>query len=337
MNGRRSHLKLVSGLLAVGTVAILIGVWTLGTGWRPTGTNFHAVIPETIFRSAQLSGADLERVVRQHSIAGIVNLRGSQPGATWYDAEVAVAQRLDVRHHDVRMSADRLPPRPLVASLIDLLETGSSPLLIHCDAGADRAGFASAVARLVLTDAGVPEAREELGIGFGHVPFGPSAELDRFFDAYEQYLREARQPHRPSTFKHWATRVYAPYAYDAAIEAIRFPARAVAYVAFEVRFRVVNLSSETWTPWDPASGRGVRLGFFLRPAGTAEWHAYRHRLDFERPVEPGQTAETAGLFYTPAVPGDYDVKVDLVDETVTWFESQGSAALTLPLAVEAKR
>lgn len=257
---------------------------------------------------------------------------GAGPGESWYDAEVAVAARLGVVRHDLFLSSDRQPPRPAVVELIRLLETAPRPALLHCDAGADRAGFASAIARIVVGQAAVSDARRELSFAFGHMPFGPSYALDRVFDGYERHLEQTGIPHASSTFTHWAATAYVPYGYNGAIETLQFPARSEAGVGFEARFRVRNLSAETWRPWrshDP----GVRLGFRLRRDGDDEWTEYPHRFDLDGPVAPQQTAEMTGFIATPTVPGPYTVKVDLVDEGVTWFEPQGSTPITIPLVV----
>ena len=52
-------------------------------------------------------------------------------------------------YYDLPLSATRRPTRRELLQLIDLLETCSYPLLIHCKSGADRTGLASALYRLV--------------------------------------------------------------------------------------------------------------------------------------------------------------------------------------------
>ena len=118
----------------------------------------------------------------------------------------------------------------------------SGSVLVHCEAGADRAGFASAIARIVVGDAEIAESRHELSFAFGHLPFGPSSALDRVLDGYERYLDESGRQHGASTFKHWAATEYVPYGFKGAIEALQFPRRSRAGVGFEALFEVRNLS-----------------------------------------------------------------------------------------------
>lgn len=135
-----------------------------------------------------MSGPELERVIERHAIRSVINLRGSHPGESWYDSERAVTDRLGVVHHDLGLSSDRQPHRSDIVQLIELLETSPRPVLVHCEAGADRAGFASVIARIVIGQAEFAASRRELRLGFGHIPFGPSAALDRVLDRYERYL-----------------------------------------------------------------------------------------------------------------------------------------------------
>src|SRR5713226_6242524 len=63
--------------------------------------NFHILIPGKAFRSAQLTGTELERVVRAHGIRTVVNLRGSCDPNAWYVEECQATQRLDINQEDI--------------------------------------------------------------------------------------------------------------------------------------------------------------------------------------------------------------------------------------------
>ena len=329
----RSRIVGVATRAGLGLVVILLGLWTLPGVRALIGNNLHPVISDQILRSGQLSASELEEVIERHAIRSIVNLRGSHAGEAWYDSERAVAAQLGVIHHDLGLSADRQPDRRDVLALIDLLETSPRPVLVHCEAGADRAGLASAIARIVVGQADLAESRHELSLAFGHIPFGPSSALDHVLDEYERYLDETGQPHGADTFKRWAATEYVPYGFKGAIEALQFPTRSNADVGFEARFEVRNLSPETWLPWS-SDEPGVRLGFHFRRDGETQWHEYLHRFDLSGPVAPGQSATLTGFIATPGEPGFYTVKIDLVSEGVTWFELQGSTPLVVRLTVE---
>jgi hypothetical protein len=81
--------------------------------------------------------------------------------------------------------SDKAPPRR--ETLLDLIETfreAEAPLLIHCKAGADRAGLASAIYLLTMTDAPLADARRMLSWRFLHLVGSKAGVLDAVLDAY---------------------------------------------------------------------------------------------------------------------------------------------------------
>ncbi|NLS01584.1 dual specificity protein phosphatase family protein [Rhizobium sp. P38BS-XIX] len=131
--------------------------------------NFHPVIDGQIYRSAQPSGADLAAYVQAHGIKTVINLRGSHPGSAWYDEEVKSSRELGLVHIDFGMSSARLVSPAKADRLVQLMENAPKPILIHCQAGADRSGLASAL--FVRKIAGLDEAKAEdqLSFYYGHV------------------------------------------------------------------------------------------------------------------------------------------------------------------------
>lgn len=119
--------------------------------------NFHWVTPD-VARSAQpylgLYGAYL----KSHSFRSIINLRGANPGHGWWRRETRMAERLGIRHFDVRLSSRALPARATLIALADALEQAPRPVLLKCSGGQDRASLASA---LYLLLAAGPGARKD--------------------------------------------------------------------------------------------------------------------------------------------------------------------------------
>jgi len=95
-----------------------------------------------VYRSAQLSPVEISTFAKAYGIKTIINLRGANPGKAWYDGEVAEARELGVAHLDFRMSARRELTATQAAELVALMKQAEKPLLIHCQAGADRSGLA---------------------------------------------------------------------------------------------------------------------------------------------------------------------------------------------------
>src|SRR5438105_3527064 len=74
--------------------------------------NFHSVVPGRVFRSAQLSDAELDAVIQNHGIRTVVNLRGCCNPYPWYLDECRATHRRGVNQEDIGFSAGRLPSVP---------------------------------------------------------------------------------------------------------------------------------------------------------------------------------------------------------------------------------
>jgi protein tyrosine/serine phosphatase len=160
--------------------AIKIGVVALGLSAGSGGAywgllqyqgNFHAVKEGTFYRSAQLDEEELHRVLRDHQIRSVLNLRGAHPGQGWYDEEVAISHALGVTHYDYGLSAYRFVTRRQIGEVLDIVRSAPKPLLVHCKSGADRAGLVSALYRFAEEGASVDQADRQLSLIYGHFPY----------------------------------------------------------------------------------------------------------------------------------------------------------------------
>lgn len=138
-------------------------------GWLQLSGNFHEVSPGTVYRSAQMDGQALARWKREYKIASVLNLRGENSGADWYETELALTDRLGIDHIDFRMSASHALTGPEALRLIEVMKAAPKPLLIHCQAGADRTGLASAFYLAGVDKTSEAEAERQLSIGYGHI------------------------------------------------------------------------------------------------------------------------------------------------------------------------
>jgi protein tyrosine/serine phosphatase len=151
-----------------GCLALLVCV-SAYAGLLKVNGNFHTVIDGELYRSAQPGAAAIEAYRRRYSIRTIVNLRGARRGQPWYETEVATARRLGIAHIDFAMSPNRELTQAEAAKLVALLEAAPKPILIHCQAGADRTGLASALYLAHVAKTSEERAEGQISLFFGHI------------------------------------------------------------------------------------------------------------------------------------------------------------------------
>lgn len=131
--------------------------------------NFHVVAEGRVYRSAQVRRETLEYAARELHVRRVLNLRGTNRGSVWYDAEQAACAELGIELIDVPLSASSLPSPENLLKLYDVLaDADAGPLLVHCKAGADRTGMVAALWRMIAEGDDADRALRELTIRFGH-------------------------------------------------------------------------------------------------------------------------------------------------------------------------
>lgn len=170
------------GMVSAAVVALLL----LGAypGWLLWTDNFHVVVPGEFYRSGQMDREELSRILQRYQIRAVVNLRGPNGGEPWYDQETRLCRERDVQHVDFRLSARRELASDQVRQLEVLLRALPRPLLVHCDGGGDRSGFAAALYQLHRHGCAPAEARRQLSWRYGHLPvlwWSDSSAMDRTF------------------------------------------------------------------------------------------------------------------------------------------------------------
>ena len=112
--------------------------------------NFYPITPGEAYRSAQLDQDELGYYIRKFGIRSIINLRGRHDGECWYTKEIAICLKFGIKHYDLGLHSDKEPTSHNIQELLRLFDTAQRPVLIHCKAGADRAGLAAAIWQLCL-------------------------------------------------------------------------------------------------------------------------------------------------------------------------------------------
>ena len=154
--------------------------------------NRHVVVPGRVYRTGQLTPAQLEAFVHRYGVRTVINLRG-RPFDAWYPAEMRATQELGISQEDVTTSANRLPSPGEIRRLIEVFDRSEHPLVIHCQQGADRTGLAAAMYQLLYTDASYDAARRQCSPRYGHLRIHTAAAMDEFFDRYEAWLAATRR------------------------------------------------------------------------------------------------------------------------------------------------
>lgn len=185
----RSLLHVAKGILrfAVLPAALFVGAFYSN---MVLTTNFHPVIAGEVYRSSQPSANDIVEFKKRYGIRTIINLRGDNSGHDWYDKEVAQAKELGINHIDFKMSADRELTQTQAAELVDIMREAPKPLLIHCQAGADRTGLASALYLAAIAKVNESVSEKQISILYGHISLSVSHAyaMDRTFEKLEPWL-----------------------------------------------------------------------------------------------------------------------------------------------------
>lgn len=181
----RRHAKRLLLAVVVG-VPLILGY----LAYLQLSGNFHTVSSGQVYRAAQMDGQALARWKREYGIASVLNLRGENAGADWYETERAVADRLGIQHIDFRMSASNELDQPQVQALLKVMRDAPKPMLIHCMGGSDRTGFASALYVAGVEQRGEDAAEWQLSLAFGHIslPWSKAWPMNITWERIEPWL-----------------------------------------------------------------------------------------------------------------------------------------------------
>jgi protein tyrosine phosphatase (PTP) superfamily phosphohydrolase (DUF442 family) len=317
----RRWLRRGAGLCALAALA-----WVAVQAWHVFGgTNCHMIVPDRVFRSAQLSPQQLERVARQHGIRTVVNLRGYCAPQEWYLDEARATHRLNLCLEDIGMSAGRFPSTRELRRLLDVLDHTEYPVLLHCKQGADRTGLVSAFILLLQTDVGIEEAKRQLSPRYGHLAVGRPANLDRFFRLYGDWLEREGKPHSPAQLRAWLAQADCPMEYRAELEPIDFPRRVAANHPVALHLRATNRGRSAWT-FQADSNTGYHACFALRGPDGEFVCSGRAGL-FDAVLPPNDSIDLTLALPALTKPGRYHLTVDMLDEAHCIFQQTGAEPL----------
>lgn len=169
-NGGRMRRVIKRGILGLFTITL---VTALALVAQVQLGNAHTVVEGELYRAGQPTAENLADYKKKFGIQSVLNLRGENASSPWYQEEVAASEALGVTHINFRMKAARELSDQQALELIEVMRRAPKPLLIHCNAGADRTGLAAALYLAAVK--GEPEevAENQLSIRYGHLPYYP--------------------------------------------------------------------------------------------------------------------------------------------------------------------
>lgn len=166
--------------------------------------NFHEIAPG-VFRSNQPSPKRLAEF-KQMGVKTVISLRGNNPRSP-HLFETEACENLDLTYETVRLHARSLANRNELLNLLKLFETIEKPFVFHCKSGADRAGLASYLYLLHMTDTVPAVARKQFSLKYLHIKSSSTGILDHMIDAYEQDFNKSQ-----ISIREWIKTQYNPTA-----------------------------------------------------------------------------------------------------------------------------
>ena len=102
---------------------------------------------------------------------------------------------------------------------------------------------------------------------------------------------------------------------------------------FTIKINVKNIGDTLWISDSAGSYGSVTVGVKLyRGKDLIDQIKVRTYLPYD--IKPGSNVEVTIQYKAPEEPGKYTMKIDMVDERITWFEDAGSNPILLDMIVE---
>lgn len=108
--------------------------------------NFYCVDEKRgVYRSRQLTYKAFENYIQKCGLKTIINLKGEAPGEPWWENEQCVVEKYGINWVNIPLDGHKFQTVAQFSKLLKTFRDGPFPMLIHCEAGADRTGEAAAL------------------------------------------------------------------------------------------------------------------------------------------------------------------------------------------------
>jgi hypothetical protein len=136
----------------VAAIAFLVGLFVVeGVIPNLVPKNFGVVEEGAVYRSGELTTAALTKVVREHNIRTVIDFGAHDHDPDDERREQQAAEILGVDRHVLNLYGDGTgDPNRYAEALRIMTDPEAQPVLIHCAAGAQRTGCATALYRSLV-------------------------------------------------------------------------------------------------------------------------------------------------------------------------------------------
>jgi protein tyrosine phosphatase (PTP) superfamily phosphohydrolase (DUF442 family) len=153
--------------------------------------NLHQVA-DGVWRGGQPTPGQIRAFARRGGRT-VVSLRAGR-GFGSLPLQLEACRDAGLSYHNLVLRARALPAREDLIGVNRFFRTIERPVLLHCQSGADRSGFAAALFLMLVEERPVTEARRQLSLRYGHHRFGKAGVLDAFFEAYRRDIERHPMP-----------------------------------------------------------------------------------------------------------------------------------------------
>lgn len=131
---------------------------------------FYEVCPNRFYRAAQMPPEILKNQINKYGIKTVINLCGTfTDDISSSKQERIVVESCGAHYIEIAMDAHHLTKKENLLKLLDSYATTQTPILVHCRAGVDRTGEATAIYLLDQMNTNKEKALSELSyFKYGH-------------------------------------------------------------------------------------------------------------------------------------------------------------------------
>lgn len=191
--------------------ALLLLAPTAFYAWRScVVSNFGVLEPGRAYRASQMTANTLSATIQERHLKTVLNLRGVNPGQSWYRAERAATIDAGATLVDVALSSCQWMSRAQLRTVVRVLDTSEYPMLIHCQHGAERTGWVAAVALLLRPGKTLDDAQSQFSISYLFARIGDGKVMAEHLDRYQTWLADHQWRHSPERFRLWVDEGFTP-------------------------------------------------------------------------------------------------------------------------------